>query len=237
MKHKLTHSSIGQPTPLRQPLTMGELTHIVENLEAFRSCCEWVTNYLAKPHPQLGRSGSVCPFAAPAITKDTLRIAVVRLVDGIDKKSQVVEAVTHYRDAFLKLGNSEETRILHAIMILFPDVQDHEAADLIDTTKEELKAGFIEQGLMLGEFHSKNPSPGLHNPAFMPLRSAVPMLAIRRMVTTDYVFLNRLDYDAATRLRYLERYLNAAGIADSNFRKELEQTVASLRAELAHSKA
>jgi hypothetical protein len=233
MKQTLTSPKTVAPAPLRQPLTMGDLTHIAENMDAFRSCCDWVANYLAKPHPQLGRSGSVCPFAAPAITKDTLRVAVVRLVDGTDKKSQVHAAVVHYRDAFLKLGNADETRMLHAIMILFPDVQAHEAADLIDATKEELKAAFVEQGLMLGEFHSKNPSPGLHNPAFTPLRSSIPMLAIRRMVTTDYVFLNRADYDAATRLRYLERYLGAAGIADSSFRKELEQTVASLRAEVA----
>jgi len=233
MSQRSTISKIAPPTLLQRPLTLGELTHIVENMEALRSCNDWITNYLAKPHPQLGRSGSVCPFAAPAMTKDTLRIAVVRLAEGIDRKSQIVEAVRQYQDAFLKLSSSEETQILHAIMILFPDVRDHEAAELIDATKEELKGGFIEQGLMLGEFHAKNASPGLHNAAFTPLRSDIPMLAIRRMVSTDYVFLNRLDYDAGTRLRYLERYLNASGIAASSLRRELEQAVASLRAELA----
>jgi len=220
-------------TMLRQPLTMGEITHIADNMDAFRSCCEWIANYLAKPHPHLGRSGSVCPFAAPAISKDTLRVAVVRLTDVTDKKSQVIEAVMQYRDAFLKLGNSDETRILHAILILFPDIQVDQAAELIDATKEELKSLFVEQGLMLGEFHANNRSPGLHNPAFTPLRSEIPMLAIRRMVTTDYVFLNRSDYDKATRLRYIETYLNVSGIADSNIRKELELTAASLKAELA----
>jgi hypothetical protein len=59
------------------------------------------------------------------------------------------------------------------------------------------------------------------------------MLAIRRMVTTDYVFLNRAEYDPATRLRYIETYLSVSGIADSNVRKGLELTASSLKAGLA----
>lgn len=186
---------------------MGELTHVAENIDAFRSCCDWIANYLAKPHADLGRAGNVCPFVAPATTKDSIRIALVRLTESDDKRSQILNAVSYHREAFLALGNSGETHMLHAILILFPDVQPHEAADLIDGTKEEMKATFVEQGLMLGEFHAQNPSPGLHNPAFKPLRSSIPMLAIRRMVATDYVFLDRSEYDAATRLRYIETYL------------------------------
>lgn len=216
---------------LLHPLTVGELTHIADNIDAIRSCCEWILNYLAQPHGDLGRSGNVCPFAAPAITKDTLRIAVVRLSDAMDRKTQITDAITEYRHAFLCLGGSHDIQILQAMLILFPDVQPHEASDLIDASKEELKASFVEQGLMLGEFHANNQSPGLHNPAFKPLRSDIPMLAIRRMVATDYVFLDRADYDAETRLQYLERYLKVAVIADSK-RKELERTVAFLRAQL-----
>jgi hypothetical protein len=186
---------------------------------------------LAKPHPQLGRAGSVCPFAAPAITKDSLRIAVVRLDESRDKRSQIVNATNYHREAFLSLGDGEP-HTLHAILILFPDVQPDEAAELIDGTKEELKATFVEQGLMLGEFHARNPSPGLHNPAFKPLRSSTPMLAIRRMVASDYVFLDRSEYDAATRLRYIETYLKVSGIADSNTRKLLEDTAIALKADL-----
>jgi len=221
-----------QKQPFRQSLTIGELAHVAHNMDAFSWCCDWIATYLAKPHPELGRTGNVCPFVAPAITKDSIRIAVVRLTDFGDRRSQILNAITHYREAFLSLGNLDKTHILQAILILFPDVQPHEAPDLIDGTKEELKATFVEQGLMLGEFHAQNPSPGLHNPAFMPLRSSIPMLAIRRMVATDYVFLDRSEYDAGTRLRYIETYLRVSGIADSRTRKDLEQTVAALETEL-----
>jgi hypothetical protein len=213
-------------------LTVGEFTHIVENLEFFRSCSEWIENYLARPHSQLGRNGSVCPFVAPALAKDSLRIAVVRLIPNVDQRSQILEAIEHYREAFLALRASGEAHMLHSILILFPDVSLQDAPELIDRTKEELKSGFVEQGLMLGEFHARNTSPGLHNSSFKPLRSPVPMLVIRRMVSTDFSFLNRSEYDAAKRLRYLEIYLRVSGLADSAARKELENTVSSLRAEL-----
>lgn len=222
----------GRRTPFRPSLSMGELAHVVENLDVYRSCCDWITNYLAKPHPELGRSGSVCPFAAPAITKDSLRIAVVRLSETSERRSQIVDAVSYHRESFLSLGTADETHVLHAILILFPDVKPDETSELIDGTKEELKATFVEQGLMLGEFHARNSSPGIHNPGFRPLRSAIPMLAIRRMVASDYVFLDRSEYDTATRLRYVETYLKVARIADSNTRKKLEQTVATLKGEL-----
>jgi len=216
-------------------LTVEEFTHVADNIDLFRAGCDWIRSYLAQPHPQLGRAGNVCPFVAPALAKDSLRIAVVRLSSIGDKRTQIVNAVKLHCNAFLSLVTPGETHILHATLVLFPDVSSEEAPDLIDCTKEELKASFIEQGLMLGEFHPRNESPGLHNPTFMPLRSPVPMLVIRRMVATDFVFLDRSEYDNVTRLRYLETYLRVSCIPDSTSRKEVERTAASLRAELKNS--
>ena len=216
----------------RLSLTVEDVTHIVENLDFFRSCCEWIENYLARPHPQLGRTGSVCPFVPAALAKDSLRIAVVRLRQNGDQRTQILEAIEHYREAFLSVRASGEAHMLHSILMLFPDVSLQDAPQLIDRTKEELKGSFVEQGLMLGEFHARNASPGLHNSSFQPLHSPVPMLVIRRMVSTDFGFLNRSEYDTATRLRYLEIYLRVSGLADSAARKELENTVVTLRAEL-----
>lgn len=174
----------------------------------------------------------MCPFAAPALAKDSLRVAVVRLTRKADQRTQILEAVEHYRETFLSMRAPSAEHMLYAILIVFPDVSLENAPELIDRTKEELKSSFVEQGLMLGEFHARNDSPGLHNASFRPLRSPVPMLVIRRMVTTDVSFLNRPEYDAATRLRYIEIYLRVSGLAASDARKELENTVAALRTEL-----
>jgi len=61
---------------------------------------------------------------------------------------------------------------------------------LVDRTQELLKTEFVRGGLMVGEFHPGPPSaPGLWNKDFRPLRSPVPLLAIRHMVPSDRPFL------------------------------------------------
>jgi hypothetical protein len=66
-------------------------------------------------------------------------------------------------------------------------------------------------GLMLGEFHANNESPGLRNPDFRPLRSPIPMLAIRHMVDSDLPFLIRETYAPEERSAFLRSYLFRLG--------------------------
>jgi len=109
-----------------------------------------------------------------------------------------------------------------------------DAAKLIDDAQNELKASFVDVGLMLGEFHSENESPGLRNPEFRPLRSPVPMLAIRHMVESDLPFLRRSIDAPSVRASYLRSYLRRLG---STVRaKYLDQAVTAL-AEAIHATA
>ena len=218
-----------QEPPFLASLSVSEIAHFADNINTFNGAADWIRSYLAQPHSELGRTGSVCPFAKPALVKDALRVAVVRLVAG-DKRAQIRAAIQHHLESFLLSAALHSDRLLHSTLIMFPDVSLAEAPELIDRTKEELKTKFIEQGLMLGEFHADNESPGLHNPEFRPLRSPIPMLAIRHMVPTDFVFLDRVEYDVTTRLKYLEAYLAVPNIPPSS-REEVERTVASLQAQ------
>ena len=220
----------GKQTELHRSLSVGEIAHLSQNFDAFREGGTWVRTYLAQPHPELGRPGTVCPFAQAALDQDSVLVAVVRLADG-NRIAQIVDAIEYHLEAFVLRAAKEEKRALLTTLIMFPDVSLDDAPELIDRTKEDLKTKFIQKGLMLGEFHARNDSPGLHNPDFRPLRSPIPMLAIRHMVPTDYVFLDRLEYDANTRLKYLEAYLAVPSIPRSN-REAVERAVASLRGEV-----
>jgi hypothetical protein len=222
------HSRVAK-SALYRSLSTGEFEHFADNAEVLREGVKWVRNYLARPHAELGRQGTVCPFAQPALDHDTIRLAVVRL-SGDNRRAQILDAVAYHLKAFISMDNAGDQHMLNTTLILFPDVSPEEAPDLIDRTKEDLKSSFVQRGLMLGEFHRRNDSPGLHNPDFKPLRSPIPMLAIRRMVSTDFLFLNRSDYDVATRLRYLDAYLAAPGIPEHS-RKEVERAAAALRVE------
>jgi hypothetical protein len=215
---------------LYRSLSVSEFEHFAENINALHDGLTWIRSYLARPHPQLGRQGAVCPFAQTALDYDTIRIAVVRLRSD-NKRAEILDAIKYHLAAFVSAPGPSDEQVFHATLILFPDVSLEEAPDLIDRIKEELKPSFVQQGLMLGEFHRHNESPGLHNPDFKPLRSPIPILAIRRMVSTDFVFLNRSEYDDPTRLNYLKAYLAAPGIPEFS-RQEVERAAASLRAKL-----
>jgi len=103
-----------------------------------------------------------------------------------------------------------------AMLLLFPDVPLSSAPAVIDGTQAALKSEFVSRGLMLGEFHLRNNSQGLHNPSFYPLRTVCPTLAIRHMVPQDLVFLTGAQYPPAKRIAFLQSYLQRMGDAKSS---------------------
>jgi len=147
------------------------------------------------------------PFA---LKLNTIQLTVVHTrspdAAGIEK------IVSAYREIFLNLEPRQgETALYKAILILFPYIPRESAPILIDGIQRSLKPSFVEDGLMLGEFHELNDTPGLHNPELRPLRSPVPMLAIRFMVESDLLFLVREIDPPHLRIRYLRAFLKHMG--------------------------
>lgn len=156
----------------------------------------WARDYLCRPHPDLGRRGPVCPYARAALDRKMLYLAVCP-GDGTDR-DRVLATVRGYREWFEEFGEHGELgepgplRQPHLLtfLILFPDVAPARAAEVIEGAQRRLKAEHVDRGLMIGEFHDGPPAaPGLWNTEFRPLRSPVPLLAIRRMVPSDLPFL------------------------------------------------
>ncbi|MFW9261839.1 DUF6875 domain-containing protein [Nostoc sp. CALU 546] len=180
-----------------------------EDLPYLIEIMDWVKNFLGRPHPNLGRTGAVCPFVPLSLKSNTIRLAVIRTKDLYSE--QLEDVVGRYRDIFLEMDLKEqELAINKAFLLIFPDVHIEDATKLIDSVQQKLKPLFVESGLMIGEFHKRNDSPGLHNPNFRPLRSPIPLLAIRFMVEADLPFLLS-PADPRLRIRYLEAYLKRFG--------------------------
>ena len=79
-------------------LTSRQLDDFQENAAVFAQVNAWVKNYLARPHKDLGRPGTVCPFAPEALMRDSIRVAVVRLTRHAE--SEIEAAVDHFRQVF-----------------------------------------------------------------------------------------------------------------------------------------
>ncbi|TQM85252.1 hypothetical protein FHX81_7730 [Saccharothrix saharensis] len=169
---------------------------------ALYSVVGWAHQYLARPHPDLGRKGPVCPFVQGTLDKGLLYLAVQ---PGRPRSAaEVTDALARYRAWYLELReHAGPAAQFLTVLVLFPDLPLRDASRLVDETQSRLKADYVAQGLMIGEFHDgPPPKPGLWNPDFRPLRSPVPLLAIRSLVPTDFPFLrDDRDFVAA----YLDR--------------------------------
>lgn len=187
-----------------------------------RAIVSWAEEYLCRPHPELGRPGPVCPYVQAAMSKGLLFLAVVRGSDF--SRREVVDRMAGFRDRFLDLPprSMEGDAALKTILILFPDLPQGKVPELIDATQEELKPRFVQEGLMIGEFHAGPPDKGgLWNPDFRPLESPLPMLVIRHMVPTDFAFLRH-------ERGFMEAYLDAYGDRiPSHIRDEVREVARS----------
>jgi Domain of unknown function (DUF6875) len=186
--------------------TPSEIDHLQSAQPALSEIVSWLRNFLAKPHPALGRPGAVCPFVPLALRLNTIWLTEVPTANPDEE--QIKEIVMKCRDLFLELepriGENAEFK---SILIVFTGLAKEDAPRFIDGIQHMLKPYFVKAGLMIGEFHQSNNTPGLHNPEFFPLRSPIPMLAIRFMVESDIVFLTR-EIDAPDlRISYLKAYL------------------------------
>jgi prolyl-tRNA editing enzyme YbaK/EbsC (Cys-tRNA(Pro) deacylase) len=193
---------------------------ILPHLAPLRAVVAWAEEYLCRPHPELGREGPVCPFVQAAMRKGLFLLSVC---PGRDlDQSAIQRRILGFRDRFLALAPREGSEAaFKTVLILFPDLDAEDLTRLIESTQEGLKPGYVEKGLMIGEFHPGPPrKAGLWNPDFRPLKSPVPMLVIRHMVPTDFAFLRDERRLVET---YLERYGQAV---PAHLRTQVQQAAA-----------
>ncbi|MEU7863709.1 DUF6875 domain-containing protein [Nonomuraea sp. NPDC049141] len=143
----------------------------------------WVREYLCRPHPELGRSGPVCPYARRAL--DRGMVWAVTWPDCPADATAMTAIMAECLHWFERSTDPDQ-----ALLVLFPRLTAADHGLTIEGVQRRLKPAFVRRGLMIGEFHDGPPDvPGLHNPWFRPLRSPVPLLAVRHMVHSDLPFL------------------------------------------------
>jgi hypothetical protein len=174
---------------------------------------DWCENFLGQPSGLVGRSGNVCPFVPEAMMRASLRFATVALRKrGAEAVAEIAEMIDACREHFLAREQMDgKIDIFGAMVVIFPDVTSEEAATVIDPLQRNLKPSFVPKGLMLGEFHPHSARPGLRNRYFCPLRSPIPLLAIRHMVESDVDFLMAPNDPAPMRVKSLKAYLKFLG--------------------------
>ncbi len=199
--------------------TPSQLKQLQQDLPYLVEIQEWVESFVAKPHPIVGRNGPVCPFVPHALRLNSMHLGVL-WVKNLELP-QIAQTVLSYRDFFLELEPTKgEAAIKKTIILIVPDIDIENAPNIIDVVQKKVKPFFVESGLMIGEFHMRTESPGLHNPNFRPLRSPVPMFVLRSMVEADIAFLQ--DENLHLRIKYLEAYVQHM---EGRYSKYFEQSI------------
>jgi hypothetical protein len=196
------------------PLYHGDdIARMAADLPVIERVERWCREFLMRPHLDLGRSGSVCPYMPRAMGLNRIAFVVVRTRGRTD--SEVDAVIARFREVFLEMEPVTGPESLEkAILVILPDVSEEDAPAVVDETHRRLKADFVASGLMIGKFHPMSDQGGLHNPGFRPLRSPIPLLAIRYMVGSDLPFLNRVDDPVPDRIKFLESYEQRFAAAD-----------------------
>ncbi|WP_078738230.1 DUF6875 domain-containing protein [Pseudomonas fluorescens] len=160
----------------------------------------WCQSYLCNPHPELGRTGVVCPWTPPSIKRETFWLVDIHFA-GRDEEA-VCQDILTLIDAFKgnapQDGNASQFKAIVGVLHGLDDPEQ------VNHYHALLKLRFLSAGLMLGEFYSLCPKPGLRSDAFNPLCSPVPLLVVREMVELDIAFL-------ADQPQFVEAYLRTHG--------------------------
>ncbi|MCO8320333.1 DUF6875 domain-containing protein [Burkholderia multivorans] len=156
----------------------------------------WVQDFLCQPNDDLGRPGDVCPFTRTAISKKSFQFTI----DHSDNEIEFIRTVELHMFDFEKTGGKSDT---YRCRLIVPTSLGMSTTVAVENAQRMLKPKFVERHLMVGQFFPECQERGLWNSEFRPLRSPIPLVAIRNMVPTDVAFL--YDNDRFMRA-YRERF-------------------------------
>ena len=70
------------------------------DLAALQAVADWIKTFVVKPHKDLGRAGTVCPFVPGSLERKVLRLAPEQIADR--GEPDVIELVSGYKRLFLE---------------------------------------------------------------------------------------------------------------------------------------
>jgi hypothetical protein len=159
--------------------------------DALRAVSAWVKDFVVRPHKDLGRDGTVCPFVPGSLERQVLFFAPEQVAD-LDGP-EVVELMDDHKRLFLATPpiNGDDA-IYKTIIVVFTDLAAERAAGLFDDVLGQLAGpAYEEHGIIFGPFYEGHRGTAIYNPnfrPFRPFRSPVPFLFVRSTVLSDWKF-------------------------------------------------
>jgi hypothetical protein len=175
----------------------------------------WVQQFLAEPHPLLGRPGPICPFVQGAMKLDRLEVAFESDVDGADIAPIRAALLRHAQDFAVHSQGSAPADGFNSRIIVFPNVPQSRGP-LLDQVHTELKTDLMREDVMVSAFHPLSARPALGNPQFRVFQAPFVAFALRRMDVRDIAFVG---HNRRAFARYKDRFgpVHEQGLVSDEF--------------------
>ena len=179
------------------------------DLIALRAVADWIKDFVAKPHKDLGRAGPVCPFVPVALEREMLWFAPERIAER--SIPDVVEIISAYKTLFLDARPNDDDANYRSMVIVFTDLVPDRAKNLFDGVLQHLGVpSYVEDGLVLGGFYEGNEGSAIYNSSLRPFTAPVPFLLMRHAVISDWkFFLDQENWLSLWARRYGEAAVQA----------------------------
>jgi hypothetical protein len=156
--------------------------------EALQAVADWIKTFVVKPHKDLGRAGTVCPFVPGSLERKTLWLAPERIADW--DVPEVVELMRGYKKLLLDIRPTDgDDLVYNVIVVVFSDLPADRAQSVFDDVLRDLAVrSYVEDGILFGPYYEGNEGTALYNSSFRPFQSPVPFLFVRHGLTGDWKF-------------------------------------------------
>jgi hypothetical protein len=156
--------------------------------EALQAVADWIKTFVVKPHEDLGRAGTVCPFVPGSLERKTLWLAAEQIGDR--HVPEVVELMSGYKRLLLDTRPTEGDDVIYnVIVVVFTDLSADRAEGVFDDVLKHLAVpSYVEDGILFGPYYEGNKGTAIYNSSFRPFQSPVPFLFVRHGVTSDWKF-------------------------------------------------
>jgi hypothetical protein len=84
--------------------------------EALHAVADWIKTFVVKPHKDLGRAGTVCPFVPGSLERKTLWLAPEQIADR--DVPEVVELMGGYKRLLLDTRPTEGDDVIYNVIVV-----------------------------------------------------------------------------------------------------------------------
>jgi len=141
------------------------------DLSALRAIADWIKTFVAKPHKDLGRSGTVCPFVPGSLERKVLWLAPEQIADR--GEPDVIELVSGYKRLFLETQPTGcDDADYKVIVVVFTDLPADRAQGVFDDVLQHLAVpSYADDGILFGPYYEGNERTAIYNSRFRPFQS------------------------------------------------------------------